>query len=109
MMPRWKACLHTVRACRTPFVLCLDRSYEPFDVAVVTAKAREFPKWRYTPETRDCDDAAHSFRAFGGHGIGIAMNHRHAWNMALCHDGVWHIEPQNGTLTRGKWACMVIL
>jgi hypothetical protein len=109
MIPRWRAYLALVRACWTPFVWCLDRRYRPLEPQELAARLRAFPPWRYAPEVNDCDDAAHALRAFVGHGVGIALSHRHAWNVALCHDGVWHIEPQNGRLTRRKWALVVVL
>jgi len=109
MIPSWKAYLRVAWACRTPLVLCLDRKYRLLDAEAVSAKARVFPRWHYVPEIMDCDDAAHAFRAFVGHGVGIALNHKHAWNIALCRDGVWHIEPQNGNMTRRRWALLVVI
>lgn len=109
MIPAWKVYLKLAWACRTPFVQCLDRRYEPLEVEALRARASAFLPWRYVPEVSDCDDAAQAFRAFAGHGVGIALTHRHAWNVALCADGVWHIEPQNGSFTRFKWALHVII
>jgi hypothetical protein len=109
MIPWWKVYLRVSWACRTPLVLCLDLKYRPLDVEVVSARAKAFPKWNYAPDVMDCDDAAHAFRAFAGHGVGIALSHKHVWNIALCHDGVWHIEPQNGTMTRKRWALLVVI
>ncbi len=109
MMSGWKVYLKVVRACRTPFVFCLDRQYRLLEVGDVMRLAKAFPPWHYVPEVNDCDDAAFAFRAFGGHGIGIALSRRHAWNIALCADGVWHVEPQNGIVSRNKWALAVII
>lgn len=108
LMPRWKVYLK-VWACGTPFVLCLDRKYRPVEAAELRRLATAFPPWQYVPEFKDCDDAAHAFRAFAGHGVGIALSRTHAWNVAVCTDGVWHIEPQTGVLTRKKRALAIIL
>lgn len=109
IIPRWKVYFKVAWACRTPFVLCLDRRYRPLEREELVAKAKAFPPWRYVPEFSDCDDAAHAFRAYVGHGVGIALNSRHAWNVAVCRDGVWQVEPQNGSLTRHKWAVHVVV
>jgi hypothetical protein len=90
-------------------VLCLDRKYRPLGLQALSSRAKAFPPWQYVPELKDCDDAAHAFRAYAGHGVGIAMNHKHAWNVALCDEGVWHVEPQNGEMTQRRWAFLVIL
>jgi len=109
MIPAWRAYQSLAWACGTPFVQCLDRRYQPRDVNELAEQARAFLPWRYMPEVSDCDDAAFAFRAYAGHGVGIALTPKHAWNVALCTDGVWHIEPQNGTLRRRKWALHVIV
>jgi hypothetical protein len=108
-IPSWKAYLTISWACRTPFVLCLDKRYELPDAASIRRTAEAFPRWHYLPEVKDCDDAAFAFRAFAGHGVGIALSRKHAWNLALCTDGVWHIEPQTGAVRRKKRALMVII
>ena len=108
-MPQWKAYFTIAWACKTPFVLCLDRVYRLLDPVQLEAVVSGFPQWEYVPELSDCDDAAHAFRAYAGHGIGIALTGKHAWNIALCTDGVRHIEPQNRTMTRNKWALAIVI
>jgi hypothetical protein len=108
-MAWWNVYFKCAWACRTPFVFCLDKNYRLLDVDNVVRLAKAFPPWHYVPEVNDCDDAAFAFKAFGGHGIGIALSRKHAWNIALCMDGVWHIEPQNGAVSRKKRAGAVII
>ena len=96
-------------ASRTPFVLLLDRRYTPLQREAVIAVLKEFKPGPYTRETFDCDDFASAFKGRVGHGIGIAISPRHAWNIALCTDGVWHIEPQTGAFRRRKTAVLIIL
>jgi len=102
-----EAYLKVALACRTPFVWCLDRNYVPVNIEHVR---HVMPRYGpYEPEVFDCDDFAFAFKGELGHGIGIAINRRHAWNIALATDGVYHIEPQTGEVTQNKRATIVIL
>jgi len=97
------------RACRTPFVFCLDSKYRPWDLYELKRASGSFPKWEYSEEYADCDDAAFAFKGHMGHSIGIAIGHGHAWNVALCNNGIWHIEPQTGEFSQGKRAKVIII
>ena len=99
MVPRYKVYLKVARACRTPFVFCLDRWYKPQSLESV--KPFSITPWEYRAEVSDCDDAAFAFKGKYGHGVGIACSFAHCWNVVLC-DEVWHIEPQNGAMFRAS-------
>ena len=102
--------LRVAWACKTPFVFVLDKKYEPRSIAVLMKSVKDFwPDWFYVPEFSDCDDAAFAFKGAYGHGIGIAIGHGHAWNIALCKDQVWHLEPQTGEFDIEKRATVVII
>jgi len=96
-------------ACRTPFVLLLDRRYTPRQFQELAPAVRAFQRGPYVRETFDCDDFATALKGQLGHAIGIAITPRHAWNIALCTDGVWHIEPQTGEFRKRKWALFVMI
>jgi len=106
MVPRYRVYLKVARACRTPFVFCLDRWYKPQDLESV--KRFSVTPWTYRTEVSDCDDAAFAFKGKYGHGVGVACSFAHCWNVVLS-DDVWHIEPQNGAMFRHKWAFAVII
>ncbi len=96
-------------ACGTPFVLLLDRRYTPRSKDEMRDAVAQFKKGPYVPELFDCDDFAAALKGQLGHAVGIAMNHKHAWNVALCTDGVWHIEPQTGEFRKRKWTLFVMI
>lgn len=97
-------------ACGTPFVFLMDKEYEPLAIAWVIRRVKEtWEKWKYIPETHDCDDAAFMFKGVFGHSVGIAFGWRHAWNVILCKDGVWHFEPQTSAFSIERWAAVVLL
>jgi hypothetical protein len=96
-------------ACRTPFVLMMDRRYTPWRLSELKPLVETFRRGPYVAERFDCDDFAFALKGQVGHGIGVVFNARHAWNIALCTDGVWHIEPQSGSFTRLKWALLAII
>jgi hypothetical protein len=96
-------------ACRTPCVLMMDRRYVPRQKETLVSEVESFKRGPSVPERFDCDDFAFALKGQLGHGVGVAFGARHAWNIALCTDGVWHIEPQNGRFTRRKWALRAII
>jgi len=95
--------------CGTPFVLLLDRRYTPRSKQEMQNAVAGFRRGPYVPELFDCDDFATALKGQLGHAVGIAINHKHAWNVALCDDGVWHIEPQTCEFRRWKWALFVMV
>ncbi len=106
MLSRHKVYLKVALACRTPFVFCLDRRYRPLNLEAV--KQFSVAPWQYRPEVNDCDDAAFAFKGKYGHGVGIACSFTHCWNIVLC-DQIWHVEPQNGSMFKRRWAFAVII
>jgi hypothetical protein len=105
-IPWYRVYVKVARACRTPFVFCLDRWYLPLDLDSV--KRFSVTPWAYRAEVSDCDDAAFAFKGKYGHAVGIACTFAHCWNVVLT-DEVWHVEPQSGEMFRRKWALAVII
>jgi len=62
----------------------------------------------YAAEVHDCDDFAFGLKGAAGHGVGVATNLLHVWNVVLSENGVWQVEPQNGRLVN-RWALGVML
>lgn len=83
-------------------MLLLDRRYTPLQLEELAPVVKDFKRGPYVREAFDCDDFATALKAHVGHAVGIAMNHKHAWNVALCAEDVWHIEPQTGEFKKRK-------
>ena len=96
-------------ACKTPFVLMMDKRYEPWRMDELVPIVEAFTDGPYVAETHDCDDFAFALKGQVGHGLGIAWNAKHCWNIALCEDGVRHIEPQTGEFKDPTWAMLAII
>jgi len=108
-MNAFKVYLRVSWACKTPFVLMMGRQYRPWRRDELAPLVEAFMDGPYVKETHDCDDFAFALKGQVGHGIGIAWNWKHCWNMALCEDSVWHIEPQTGELRDRNWAVVAII
>jgi len=96
-------------ACKTPFVLLMDRQYEPWPMDELASKVEVFTDGPYVRETHDCDDFAFAFKGQIGHSIGVVWNPKHCWNIALCEDGVKHVEPQTGEFKESSWAMLAVI
>lgn len=58
-------------------------------------------KIRYLEDRRDCNDYADLLQVilmlyWGVTAVGVIQNDDHAWNLAVCTDGLMHVEPQTG-------------
>lgn len=103
-MTKLQAYLKLAWACKTPFVFCLDSEYYAF------SHLDGLPSYGpYEPELFDCDDFAFALKGDMGHGMGIAIDRKHAWNVALTANGVRHIEPQSGKIIPNRRALVVII
>ncbi|MBW2559395.1 MAG: hypothetical protein JRE40_00925 [Deltaproteobacteria bacterium] len=96
-MKAWRVYLKVAYALRTPFVFLLDKTYIPAQREWVRHEAARTTK-PYMAELHDCDDFAFEFKVKIGGSCGVVIGSGHAWNMALCTDGVWQVEPQTGEM-----------
>jgi len=100
-------------ALKTPFILLLDNKYKTIPLTVLKSfYATKMLSDKYIPEFYDCDDYAWILKAAANYeeinGLGFVIGwvkwthlHRlHCWNVALCDEGVWQIEPQNTKIFR---------
>lgn len=100
-----------MRALRTPFILLLDSFYTviSLDDAQETY-AGVLADVKYIPEWQDCDDFAWIMKAIAnaqhinaiGFIVGKVPGGLHAWNVVLCHEGVYQLEPQTGEMFERK-------
>lgn len=115
MLSTIKAYFKIAWACKTPFVFLLDSKYKTISLKEVMALyANILTSIKYLPEFHDCDDYAWIMKAIANtqklnaigfvigwvswHGIGL-----HAWNVVLCNEGVYQLEPQNAEIfKKGK-------
>ena len=98
-------------ACKTPLVFLLDTEYKLISLETLTEIAvliRE--RFEYIKDVSDCDDAALLFKAAASerqeNGVGLVFGKTlqgyHAWNIAMCHDGLHEVEPQTATIGKRK-------
>jgi hypothetical protein len=104
-IPWWKAYLRVARACRTPFVICIDAWYKPVLLRDVLSHV---PVSNYVAEAYDCDEFAFALRVTCGSGVGVCTNLQHVWNVALGEHEVWQVEPQIPAVVK-RWALVVLL
>ncbi|MFC1900793.1 hypothetical protein ACFLYN_04285 [Chloroflexota bacterium] len=93
--------------CKTPLVFLLDSEYKTIpDKTLKEIAARIKRRFKYITEIADCDDAALLFKAAASerkeNGVGFVFGTtprgRHAWNVALCHEGIREVEPQTAAI-----------
>ena len=120
MISGFKTYLKVAWACKTPAVLMLDREYKIIPTETLKAIAKEITEqFTYINDISDCDDAALLFKASASrqkeNGVGMIYgktpNGWHAWNLALCEEGIVEVEPQTAGLgkRKGYKAWMVII
>lgn len=92
--------------CRTPFIFLLDKRYKtiPLKVAKCFYATRVINE-KYIPDYFDCDDYAWVLKALASkeklNSIGFVIGWArglHCWNIVLCNEGIYQIEPQNGEI-----------
>jgi hypothetical protein len=98
-------------ACKTPVVFLLDKRYKKISKATLEEIATQIKRrFRYIKEVSDCDDAALLFKAAASerheNGVGIVFGGTpmgfHAWNVAMCPDGILEVEPQMADIRKRK-------
>ncbi len=111
MLSGFKTYLKVVWACKTPLVLILDKKYYPISTDTLNEIATEISnKFEYIKDIADCDDAALLFKAGASerkeNSVGLIFgktpNGLHAWNLAMCPEGLIEVEPQNAKTGKRK-------
>jgi hypothetical protein len=116
----FKTYLKVAWACKTPLVLILDKEYIPISKEILNEIAAEISdNFEYIKDVADCDDAALLFKAAASerkeNSVGLIFgktpNGLHAWNLAMCPDGLTEVEPQNAKMgkRKGYHSIMVII
>ena len=102
--------LKLLAAFKTPLIAVIDLNYKAttrqFIDNLLAELLRENNK--YIVDYFDCDDFSFVFKAMAskrlvnsvGLVIGIRETIPHVWNVAICDDGVYQIEPQSGYVFR---------
>ena len=111
MLTGFKTYLKVAWKCKTPLVLILDKKYDPIPKDMLSEIANEIRSdFEYINNVADCDDAALLFKAAAskrkqnsvGMIFGKAPSGLHAWNLAMCPDGIIEVEPQNARTGKRK-------
>lgn len=107
MLSAVKAYLKVAWALKTPFVFLLDSQYKVCSLNVIQEiYANKLTQMEYIPNFYDCDTYAWVMKAFAcqdqvnivGFVIGRLNKEAHAWNIFLCKEGVFQLEPQTATI-----------
>jgi hypothetical protein len=111
MLTGFKTYLRVAWKCKTPLVLILDKEYTPISTEVLTEIAVKISEnFEYINNIADCDDAALLFKAAASerkeNSVGVIFGKTpkglHAWNLAMCPDGILEVEPQNAKMGKRK-------
>ena len=111
MLSGFKTYLRVAWACKTPLVFLLDTEYKI--IATVTLEeiaAQIKERFSYIKDISDCDDAALLFKASDSerkeNGVGLIFGKTprglHAWNVAMCSDGIFEVEPQTASIGKRR-------
>lgn len=111
MVSGLKTYLKVAWAYKTPLVFLLDTGYKTISVAILKEiAARIKRRFSYIKDISDCDDAALLFKAAASerheNGVGLIFGKTprglHAWNVAMCPDGIFEVEPQTAAIGKRK-------
>ncbi len=111
MVSGFKTYFNLAWACKTPLVFLLDKEYKTISVAALREIAELIKRrFRYIRDISDCDDAALLFKAAASerheNGVGFIYGKTprgfHAWNIAICPDGIFEVEPQTAAMGKRK-------
>lgn len=92
---------------KTPLVFLLDKEYKTIPEATLKKTAEQIKRdFSYIKDISNCDDAALLFKAAAsekhenevGLIFGSIPRGFHAWNLALCPDGLFEVEPQTASI-----------
>jgi hypothetical protein len=96
---------------KTPLVFPLDKKYKKIpETTLKEIAARIKRRFHYITDISDCDDAALLFKAAASerheNGVGLVFGGTprgfHAWNIAICPDGIFEVEPQTASIGKKK-------
>ena len=111
MLSGQKTYLRVAWACKTPLVFVLDTEYKFIPVATLKEIAAHIEEeFEYIKNVADCDDAALLFKAAASerqeNGVGLIFGKTprgmHAWNVTMCPDGIFEVEPQTAAIGKRK-------
>lgn len=111
MLSGLKTYLRVAWACKTPLVFLLDTGYKTISVTTLEEIAAQITsEFEYIKDISDCDDAAVLFKAAASkrheNGVGLIFGKTprgfHAWNVAMCPDGISEVEPQTAVIRKRK-------
>ena len=120
MVSGFKTYFRVAWACKTPLVFPLDKKYKTISAATLKEIAELIKsRFSYIKDVSDCDDAAFLFKAAASerheNGVGFIYGKTprgfHAWNVAICPDGIFEVEPQTAAMgkRKGYKPCVVII
>lgn len=111
MVSGFNTYLRVAWTCKTPLIFLLDKEYKTISAAILKEIAAQIKRrFRYIKDISDCDDAALLFKAAASerheNGVGLIYGKTprgfHAWNVAMCPDGVFEVEPQAAAIGKRK-------
>ena len=111
MLTGFKTYLRVAWTCKTPLVFLLDNEYRQISSTTLGEIAQQIKKrFEYIAEISDCDDAALLFKAAASerheNGVGLIFGRTprgmHAWNVAICPEGLREVEPQSASIGKRK-------
>ena len=111
MLTGLKTYLKVAWTCKTPLVFLLDTEYKLISVSILKEiAARIKRRFKYIKDVSDCDDAALLFKAAASerqeNGVGLIFGKTprgmHAWNVTMCPDGIFEVEPQTAAIGKRK-------
>jgi hypothetical protein len=111
LLSGFKTYLKVAWACKTPLVFLLDTQYKQIPPEMLSEIAQQIrTNFEYIANISDCDDAALLFKAAASekheNGVGLIFGKNprgmHAWNLAMCPDGLQQVEPQNASIGKRK-------
>ena len=111
MLEGLKTYFRVAWSCKTPLVFLLDKKYKLISASTLKEIATQIrEQFTYIKDVSDCDDAALLFKAAASerqeNGVGLIFGNTprgaHAWNVTMCSDGIFEVEPQTATIGKRK-------
>jgi len=111
MLSGLKTYLGVAWACKTPLVFLLDKEYKLVPAETLREISDQIKsRFEYIKDISDCDDAALLFKAAASerkeNGVGLVFGKTprglHAWNVTMCPDGIFEVEPQTSKVGKRR-------
>lgn len=105
-------------ALKTPFVFLLDIEYDLINKKHMGLFYKMMPDLSYIPNYMDCDNYAFIYKGIADrmtNSVGFVLGWAkwaqclHCWNIGICRNGIYQIEPQNGDIFKHKQGYRPIL